>query len=62
MGPFGGGKNGKPIALPCKSGMLNPSDGVASQEGLSRVDQAVDAWTRALSVLSVDGLAPAEEE
>lgn len=40
--------------------MLNPS--CVPSQGLGTIEQAVDAWARALSVLPVDGLTPAEEK
>jgi stress-induced-phosphoprotein 1 len=42
--------------------MLNSCFGIEHSQGLNELSQAVEAWTRALSVLPVDSLTPAEKK
>ena len=62
VGALGGGQGGKSIHPPSKCGMPNPSYDIVLLQKLNRVDQAVDAWTRALGALPAGSLTPAEQK
>ena len=61
MGALGSGKNGESIT-PCGRETSNLNRGAVRIKGLGRVDQAIEAWARALEVLPAENLAPAEKK
>jgi hypothetical protein len=62
VGAIGSGQDGRPIALQFKYRVPSPSFDAAFLQGLDRVDKAIDAWTRALGVLPVENMTPAERK
>ena len=63
MGTLGGGQNRRSIALPFKHEMPNLSYHLVPlhAQGLDRIVQAIDAWTRALDLLQKDNLTLVEQ-
>jgi len=61
VGALGGDQDGKPFP-PSKCGMSNHSYDTVLLQKLNRVDQAIDAWTRALGALPTRNLTPAEQK
>jgi hypothetical protein len=42
--------------------MLNLGDLIVSSQGLNRIEEAIDAWTRALDSLQKENLTPVEQK
>lgn len=59
MGTLGDSQDGGSTS---KRGALNPSYNIVLLQGLNRIDQAIDAWTRALGALPVGNLTLAEHK